>query len=55
MRNNMSDWDAKKAFIEKYLHKNTYMPQIYIDDYLNYYIEDIILCLFSFDVEVGYI
>ena len=40
MKNNMSDWDAKKAFTEKHLYKNNYMPQIYIDDYWNYYIEE---------------
>ena len=40
MKNNMSDWDAKKAFTEKHLYKNDYMPQIYIDDYWNYYIEE---------------
>ena len=40
MRNNMSDWDAKKAFTTKYLYKSNYMPQIYIDDYWNYYIEE---------------
>ena len=39
MKNNMSDWDAKKAFTEKHLYKNNYMPQIYMDDYWNYYIE----------------
>ena len=37
MKNNMSDWDAKKAFTTKYLYKNNYIPQIYIDDYWNYY------------------
>lgn len=40
MRNNMSDWDAKKAFTTKYLFSNCYIPQIYIDDYWNYYIEE---------------
>ena len=39
MKNNMSDWDAKKAFTTKYLYQNNYIPQIYIDDYWNYYIE----------------
>ena len=36
MKNNMSDWDAKKAFTEKHLYKNNYIPQIYMDDYWNY-------------------
>ena len=40
MRNNMSDWDAKKAFIEKHLYKNNDIPQIYIDNYWDYYIEE---------------
>ena len=40
MKNNMSDWDAKKAFTTKYLYQNNYIPQIYIDDYWNYYIEE---------------
>ena len=40
MRNNMSDWDAKKVVTKKHLYINDYMPQIYIDDYWNYYIEE---------------
>ena len=40
MKNNMSDWEAKKAFTTKYLYQNNYIPQIYIDDYWNYYIEE---------------
>ena len=40
MKNNISDWDAKKAFTTKYLYQNNYIPQIYIDDYWNYYIEE---------------
>lgn len=40
MKNNMSDWDAKKAFTTKHLYKNINIPQIYIDDYWDYYIEE---------------